>query len=875
MCDRAVPGINKTKAQAEVPELGVWLHPEEEAAHYLPLEISSILSSELPFEDRINNTLEHLGKHTAVSRVYIFENSADDSSCSNTYEWCHPGRSSQRRYLQSVAYSRVPSWLDLLQSPGYIEAADIETELPGDLVDILKAQDICSILVFPLHTGRRIRGFVGFDQCGTRRKWQEKERLLLTTVSRLISAAFQQNASVRQLRDTLQKQQFLLDTATLLNSRASLQNIFFSIAQRMADTWQMDALAIYQSAPFSRDTFLLTACAGKSDFCTASLPEKLELPDPFPFPILPDPASFQLQITEEKRNLHSTYGLCPENGLVFGIQTQGFPNGLILAQWRKERPNPEIDHQLMATIGSMLARQIDHQQTEDNNRKSHNKILRINQQLAEKEYFLNSIIKTAPIGILLVKDRVIHYLNDHVMQTLGYEREELMGLHLSKLYQQDKEDLGSIHAFYEEIVQTGSADIDVALHNRAGQPLHVRLTGIPGTGFHQKGLILLIAQDLTQMRRYEEDLKVNEERHQRILDASVDAVLIVNSRRELIYSNEAACRLSGYRHQDLLKQNPTKLLGGYCGLKTYLHLLQKLDQGENYKGDQVVRTASGRLVQVEVNASKIDLKDGVHYYFSLHDITRRKQTEQELVLAKEKAEKADHLKSAFLANMSHEIRTPLNAIVGFSNLLGQEGLHEAMKNEFIHTINTSSEALVEIINNVIDISKIESGLLVIKSATIVVDDLLELLYHHYRNRLWKTSRQDLELRLELPEKLTTETVVLADYERLQQVLKHLLNNAIKFTEKGSITMGYTKEGQEVHLFVRDTGIGISPNKQKEVFEAFRQEDESRSKRYGGTGLGLTLCKTLTEAMGGQIELQSQKHEGSTFIIRLPAFEKIL
>src|SRR5690554_7999369 len=94
MCDRAVPGINKTKAETETAGLGAGLHPEEEAAHYLPLEISSILSSELPFEDRINNTLEHLGKHTAVSRVYIFENSADDSSCSNTYEWC---RSEERR----------------------------------------------------------------------------------------------------------------------------------------------------------------------------------------------------------------------------------------------------------------------------------------------------------------------------------------------------------------------------------------------------------------------------------------------------------------------------------------------------------------------------------------------------------------------------------------------------------------------------------------------------------------------------------------------------------------------------------------------------------------------------------------------------------
>lgn len=251
------------------------------------------------------------------------------------------------------------------------------------------------------------------------------------------------------------------------------------------------------------------------------------------------------------------------------------------------------------------------------------------------------------------------------------------------------------------------------------------------------------------------------------------------------------------------------------------------------------------------------------------DITAIQETQHKLTLAKEKAEESDKLKTAFLANMSHEIRTPMNAIIGFSDLMTDDNLSSSEKTEYTSHIKKAGESLMNLISDIIDIAKIEAGQLQINKSVCNLDELLNDIIGTYTEAKIKAGKRSLNIRLFKQSGINGITII-TDPFRLKQVLTNLIGNSMKFTERGFIEFGYSlNDNQTIEFVVRDTGIGIPLNKQQDIFHRFSQVDSSNTRKYGGTGLGLTISKNIIEIMGGKIWLQSEPGIGSTFYFTLP------
>jgi len=233
----------------------------------------------------------------------------------------------------------------------------------------------------------------------------------------------------------------------------------------------------------------------------------------------------------------------------------------------------------------------------------------------------------------------------------------------------------------------------------------------------------------------------------------------------------------------------------------------------------------------------------------------------ELLKAKKKAEESDNLKSAFLANVSHEIRTPLNSIVGFSSLLNDPSLDNEIRNSYIGLIDSNTESLLVLIDEIMDLSKIEAQQLTLKMQDFSIDALMEELFaifnHGHKN-------QSVELRI-IKTDPNKELFVFSDRVRVKQVFVNLLTNALKFTDSGFVEMGYSLlDNNEIAIYVKDTGIGIRKEHQEAIFHRFRKLNDNSGKIYRGTGLGLAITKKLVELLGGRIWIESESGKGSFF-----------
>ena len=275
-----------------------------------------------------------------------------------------------------------------------------------------------------------------------------------------------------------------------------------------------------------------------------------------------------------------------------------------------------------------------------------------------------------------------------------------------------------------------------------------------------------------------------------------------------------------------------------------------------------LRDSEGRTTECNayVSGEYMEIEDRDCMVITVHDITRLKQVEAELKLAREKAENADRSKSVFLANMSHEIRTPLNAIVGFSELLASASTDEE-KTQFLEIVQSNNEMLQQLIADILDLSKIEAGTLEFVFSDVDINQMMFDLEQQFRMRVAELG-SGVQIVREASEK---EYTMHTDRNRLAQVVSNFMTNALKFTQEGSITLGFRPYEEGLYFYVKDTGTGIPQEKLPHVFERFVKLKQEKN----GTGLGLSICQTIVRKLGGEIGVESEEGAGSTFWFTLP------
>lgn len=377
------------------------------------------------------------------------------------------------------------------------------------------------------------------------------------------------------------------------------------------------------------------------------------------------------------------------------------------------------------------------------------------------------------------------------------------------------------------------------------------------------------------MRKNTEDRLRNEQAYlDQLFQSSSEAILMIDTNGVVQSINIEFSHLFGYQKSEILGKNIDEMIVPRYLSDEGVRNTNRALTNERVEMESIRQHKNGMLIDVSILVTPIFIEGAIVGAYGIYrDITDRKRIEKSLIIAKEKAEESDRLKSAFLSNMSHEIRTPMNAILGFSSLLSDPGATEEEKTEYIEIIKERGNDLMRIISDIIDVAKIESGQLKINIKDCKVNRLLEDIHTIFKQIKQKQEKSNVELKtsFQVPD---PEFTILTDPQRLRQIITNLVENALKFTEKGAIEFGYMiKEdsgiGKSIEFFIQDSGIGIPEEMHHIIFERFRQVDDSHTRTYGGTGLGLTICKNLTHLMGGKLNLQSEVGKGTRFTITLP------
>jgi len=405
----------------------------------------------------------------------------------------------------------------------------------------------------------------------------------------------------------------------------------------------------------------------------------------------------------------------------------------------------------------------------------------------------------------------------------------------------------------------------------------------------RKVAIVPLEHEIDERKRAEIKIKDSENKY-RTLFESPNYTLMLLDEKGFIDCNDAALKLLGCTSRnEFINKHPSELSPPVqpCGRDSQglarEHINKALKEGSN-RFEWVHRRMNGEDFSVEVFLSAMEINERKVIQAAVYDITERKRSEEELRLfsarlkqnnmelqkAKEEAEVANRAKSRFLANMSHEIRTPLNAVLGFAELMQYTSIDKRQE-EYVEAIGSSGKVLLNLINDILDLSKIESG----KDRIDIVDfNIINMVSSVLKMIGPKIKSSKVELVCNISEDMPVW--LQGDPTRIRQILMNLLSNSAKFTHEGTIHLSITEKRPAdgkgvcfVVISVKDTGIGISKDKQKAVFDAFVQEDSSTTRKYGGTGLGLTIVNRLAESMGGNVMLFSEQGKGSEFIVTLP------
>jgi PAS domain S-box-containing protein len=379
------------------------------------------------------------------------------------------------------------------------------------------------------------------------------------------------------------------------------------------------------------------------------------------------------------------------------------------------------------------------------------------------------------------------------------------------------------------------------------------------------GYFVEIVTDISARKKAETQIAESERRYRMLFHDSHSVMLLVDSAtKKIIDANQAACDYYGHDQQTLKKMNMLDFEAFEAiHFQAINHKSRTQENRESYSITH--KMSNGQLRDVEVYMSLIQIEGNILEYLIVNDVTEKKLSEKELILAKEKAEESDKLKSAFLANMSHEIRTPLNGVIGFAKLLLKENIETEKRLKYSSVVVRSSNQLLRIVNDILDMSKIETGQITIRNSMF---DLHELLHDVYTLFSQVAIEKGIALKIENTNN-ANQKVVTGDADKIRQIVTNLLHNALKFTQKGEVVIEYSLSNDGFRICVSDTGLGISTEAQSYIFENFRQAADDIAPKYGGTGLGLAICKGFVQAMNGKIWVESKPGSGSRFYVDIP------
>ena len=511
-------------------------------------------------------------------------------------------------------------------------------------------------------------------------------------------------------------------------------------------------------------------------------------------------------------------------------------------------------------------------------------------ELRDSANFLQTVLDTIPVR-LFWKDTKLRYLgcNTQFAKDMGYNKpSNIIGKTDDELFQAEQNN--QFRSDDLAIIKTGIPIVtpEELLITPSGAERWVRSSKVPLRNSKGKTIgVLGVYDDITETVKAREGIELERAYFEQLFESSPEGIVLLDTNDCIVRCNKEFLRMFQFNEDEIIGKPINTLIVPEELKDEGLKFTNTVADGESLQAETIRKRKDGMLMNVSILGRPIYFQGGkIAVYGIYRDITDRKRVEEELVqktneieaqneeyriineelyLAKQKAEESDKLKSAFLANMSHEVRTPMNGILGFSQLLTNPDISEVDVKQYVDVIQSCGNQLLCIINDLIDISKIESNQVTIVTSNTNVNQVIHEQFLIFKE---KTEQQGIALSYttDLPD---DKCIIVTDNARLKQILTNLIGNAVKFTREGYVKFGYKHRGDELEFFVQDTGIGIPSEMQSAVFERFMQVETTVSQQAGGTGLGLAISKAYVNKLGGSIWVQSEPNEGSTFYFTIP------
>ncbi|MBU1368038.1 MAG: PAS domain S-box protein [Bacteroidetes bacterium] len=850
----------------------------------------------------INYSLKEIGEFVRVDRAYIFEYDWVKNVCNNTFEWCNEGISPEIDNLQNVPNEAIDYWVESHKNGKVMSIEDVMQLPPDDGVrQILEPQGVKSVLALPMMEQDKCIGFIGFDAVRKIHKYSEQEKTLLKIFSEMLV-----NIGIRK---ELEK-----NLVQAKEKAEASENRFRQVSETAQELiWEVDYKGLYtyvSSVIESLIGYTPDEVVGKKYFYDLFIPEKREEYKQAAFEIFAQ--------REAVRNFENT--MIHKNGQVVIVKTAGSPifddegnfigyRGIdedITERKQAEKALQKSNQQLesLLSISQKITSTIDHdiimQMIVDN-------AIRL-VGLDTGAVYLKNDDETVRLSVT-TPDLPINFPDDlrnaHLKHHPHLKKALRTGKHvlikdalLAKLTAEEKTivDLRKLRTILYQPIMLRGKPIGALILSSIETPRNSTTDDLKmlQAFANQAAHIIDNVTNYTSLKKYthelEQQIKQREKAEQELIHAKEKAE---ESEKKLIEAQKLSHVGSWEYFIDNDTVNWSKELFNIFERPTDLAVPKYSEQQSFYtkesfaKLDKAVQncirheipyeieldiiTSSGSVKQIISKGNVIKEKNKIiGCHGTAQDITERKNIERALIKAKEKAEESDRLKTAFLANMSHEIRTPMNGIMGFTELLLEPDLSSEEKVEYISIVHQSGQRMLNTVNDLVEISKIEAGIVAVELEEVDVQRRLDELIRFFNPEAAKKG-----LKITLKNKaLNTATIIKTDQIKLDSIFTNLIKNAIKYTSSGGIQVGWLQKEHFFEFYVKDTGIGIPKHRQEAIFERFVQADIADKMAYQGTGLGLSISKAYIEMLGGKIWVESDPDgisggKGAVFYFTLP------